>query len=65
LQIQPEGFETVLRSIGFKPAQRLGERGEGREYLDLRLVSGTLIDESFRFPSPSRPVCQAELMIDA
>ncbi|KAN0126478.1 Bicoid-interacting protein 3 (Bin3) domain containing protein [Russula decolorans] len=30
LQIQPEEFETVLCSIGFKPAQRLGEPGEGR-----------------------------------
>jgi len=30
LQIQPEGFESVLCSIGFKPAQRLGEPGEGR-----------------------------------
>jgi 7SK snRNA methylphosphate capping enzyme len=35
LQIQPEGFERVLCSIGFDPAQRLGEPGEGREYLDL------------------------------
>ena len=31
LQIRPEGFEGVLCSIGFKPAQRLGEPGEGRE----------------------------------
>ncbi|KAF8467139.1 Bin3-domain-containing protein [Russula ochroleuca] len=30
LQIQPEGFETILCSLGFKPAQRLGEPGEGR-----------------------------------
>ena len=35
LQIQPEGFEGVLCSIGFKPAQRLGEPGEGRECLDI------------------------------
>jgi hypothetical protein len=32
LQIQPEGFEAVLCNIGFEPAQRLGEPGEGREY---------------------------------
>ncbi|KAH9959266.1 Bin3-domain-containing protein [Russula dissimulans] len=30
LQIQPEGFDVVLCSIGFKPGQRLGEPGEGR-----------------------------------
>ncbi|KAH9959527.1 S-adenosyl-L-methionine-dependent methyltransferase [Lactifluus volemus] len=30
LQIQPENFEAVLCSIGFRPAQRLGEHGEGR-----------------------------------
>jgi len=30
LQIQPEDFEAVLCSIGFKPGQRLGEPGEGR-----------------------------------
>jgi 7SK snRNA methylphosphate capping enzyme len=30
LQIQPDGFETVLCSIGFEPAQGLGEPGEGR-----------------------------------
>lgn len=35
LQIRPEGFEGVLCSIGFKPAQRLGEPGEGRECLDI------------------------------
>ena len=35
LQIQPEGFEGVLCSIGFKPAQRLGEPGEGRECLNI------------------------------
>ncbi|KAI0306811.1 S-adenosyl-L-methionine-dependent methyltransferase [Multifurca ochricompacta] len=32
LQIQPEGFEVILCSMGFDPAQRLGEPGEGREY---------------------------------
>jgi hypothetical protein len=37
LQIQPEGFETVLCPIGFKPAIRLGEPGEGREYLNLHV----------------------------
>ena len=37
LQIQPEGFERVLCSIGFDPAQRLGELGEGREYLYLQV----------------------------
>ncbi|KAI0249983.1 Bicoid-interacting protein 3-domain-containing protein [Lactifluus subvellereus] len=30
LQIQPEGFEAILCTIGFQPAQRLGEPGEGR-----------------------------------
>ena len=35
LQIQPEGFEAVLCTIGFEPAQRLGEPGEGREFLYL------------------------------
>ena len=37
LQIQPDGFERVICSIGFDPAQRLGEPGEGREYLGLRV----------------------------
>ena len=35
LQIQPEGFEGVLCSIGFKRTQRLGEPGEGRECSDI------------------------------
>jgi hypothetical protein len=35
LQIQLECFKTVVCSIGFKHARRLGEPGEGREYLDL------------------------------
>ncbi|KAI9458002.1 Bicoid-interacting protein 3-domain-containing protein [Lactarius psammicola] len=30
LQLQPEGFETVLCSMGFRHVQRLGEPGEGR-----------------------------------
>ncbi|KAI0265813.1 Bicoid-interacting protein 3-domain-containing protein [Gloeopeniophorella convolvens] len=30
LQIHPEDFGGVLRSIGFEPAQHLGEPGEGR-----------------------------------
>ena len=36
-QIQPECFQAVLHSIGFKPVRRLGEPGDGREYLDLRI----------------------------
>ena len=36
MQIQPDGFEDVLCSIGFKRAQRLGEPGEGRECLTYR-----------------------------
>ena len=32
LQLQPEGFETVLCTMGFRHAQRLGEPGEGRKY---------------------------------
>ncbi|KAI9447597.1 Bicoid-interacting protein 3-domain-containing protein [Lactarius indigo] len=32
LQLQPEGFETVLGSMGFRHVQMLGEPGEGREY---------------------------------
>jgi hypothetical protein len=56
LQIQPEEFETVLCAIGFEPAQRLGEPGEGREYLDPGVISSALTDETssgFR-----RPVAQ-------
>ncbi|KAH8982745.1 Bicoid-interacting protein 3-domain-containing protein [Lactarius hatsudake] len=30
LQLQPEGFETVLCSMGFRHVQMLGEPGEGR-----------------------------------
>jgi len=41
LQIQPEDFEAVLCSIGFKPGKRLGEPGEGREYLNL-WIAGTV-----------------------
>ena len=37
LQIQPEGFERVLCSIGFDPGKMLGEPGEGREYLYLQV----------------------------
>lgn len=48
LQVQPEKFETVLRSIGFKSAQRLGEPGEGRECLIQGLILGALIDETFQ-----------------
>lgn len=52
MQIQPEGFEAVLCDIGFEPAQRLGEPGEGREYLG-RQIAVAVIDESiagFRRP---------------
>jgi len=37
LQILPECSETILSSIGFKPARRLGEPGDGREYPDLQV----------------------------
>ncbi|KAN0137296.1 Bicoid-interacting protein 3 (Bin3) domain containing protein [Lactarius tabidus] len=37
LQLQPEGFETVLCSIGFRHVQRNGEPGEGRFRLPVDL----------------------------
>jgi hypothetical protein len=51
LQIQPESFGTILSSIGFRPAQRLGEPGEGRK-CPHELTASTVIDELAGFRRP-------------